>query len=223
MTITPRPHLIHLKHLKFMGRPNNFCWVLFDFDISLSHPNITLCPGYEAPEEFDRSVPDIRDIFPIRRLNFFAAFSPSPRELAAGGPARGSAASPQTYRYYGKYNLGLSQDEYILFRRNCFLLKKSANVALTFTKSLLAAAKRTPQETEFFNQLLRRNFHPDRLIEAAYHTNNQNITNNHASSETKIGEIHVHTHATDAARIARDIKPVLERTGLATQANYSLA
>jgi hypothetical protein len=85
------------------------------------------------------------------------------------------------------------------------------------------AVERTPQETEFFNQLLRRNFHPDRLIEAAYHTNNQNITNNHASSETKIGEIHVHTHATDAARIARDIKPALERTGLATQANYSLA
>jgi hypothetical protein len=51
------------------------------------------------------------------------------------------------------------------------------------------------------------------------------VTNNHASTstDTRIGEIHIHTHATDAAGIARDIKPALERTGIAMQANYSLA
>jgi hypothetical protein len=33
-----------------------------------------------------------------------------------------------------------------------------------------------------------------------------------------MGEFHVHTHATDAARIARDIKPALERTAMAMHA-----
>lgn len=51
-----------------------------------------------------------------------------------------------------------------------------------------------------------------------------NITNNHhANTDTKIGEIHIHTAATDAHGIARDIKPALQRTGMAMQANFSLA
>jgi hypothetical protein len=42
-------------------------------------------------------------------------------------------------------------------------------------------------------------------------------------TDTRTGEIHIHTHATDAAGIARDIKPALERTTMAVHANYSLA
>jgi hypothetical protein len=49
------------------------------------------------------------------------------------------------------------------------------------------------------------------------------VTTNNASHDTRIGEVHVHTHATDAAGIARDIKPALERTGIVMHANYSLA
>lgn len=42
----------------------------------------------------------------------------------------------------------------------------------------------------------------------------------HISSETHIGKVEVHTKATDAKGIAKDIKPALKRTGLATQSNY---
>jgi hypothetical protein len=52
---------------------------------------------------------------------------------------------------------------------------------------------------------------------------NHNVTNNHASSDTRIGEVHIHTQATDTAGIARDIKPAMQRTGMAMHANYSLA
>jgi hypothetical protein len=63
--------------------------------------------------------------------------------------------------------------------------------------------------------------HPHILHHAGVH--NSQVTNNHASSETKIGTANIHTQATDAAGIARDIKPALQRTGMAMQANYSLA
>jgi hypothetical protein len=63
--------------------------------------------------------------------------------------------------------------------------------------------------------------HPHIFHHAGVH--NSQVTNNHASSDTRIAEVHIHTHATDAAGIARDIKPALERTGMAMQANYSLA
>ncbi len=66
-------------------------------------------------------------------------------------------------------------------------------------------------------------FHPSQhLIEAENRARINNITNNHTNTDTKIGEVHVHTHATDAQGIARDIKPALERTMLAMHANYSL-
>ena len=60
---------------------------------------------------------------------------------------------------------------------------------------------------------------------AAYHnvsaqTNSNNRTQ---TAETHVGVVNVHTAATDANGIARDIKPALERTARGMQANYSLA
>lgn len=49
-----------------------------------------------------------------------------------------------------------------------------------------------------------------------------NVDNSRSSSvrsETNVGTIVVHTNATDAAGIARDIKPALERNSFATQSN----
>jgi hypothetical protein len=64
--------------------------------------------------------------------------------------------------------------------------------------------------------LFPRYFHrggPDRLYASAGTTNHHSIENN-------IGEIHVHTQATDAAGIAKDIKPA---ASFAMHSNYSLA
>lgn len=46
---------------------------------------------------------------------------------------------------------------------------------------------------------------------------------NHQSSEQRIGEIKVYTQATDAAGIARDLKPALQRDTFAQQANFGPA
>lgn len=56
-------------------------------------------------------------------------------------------------------------------------------------------------------------------------TNNQSSTvhNNNASHEVHVGAVNVHTAATDASGIARDIKPAIERTNFAFIGNYSLA
>jgi len=56
-------------------------------------------------------------------------------------------------------------------------------------------------------------------------TNNQSSTvqNNNASHEVHVGAVNVHTSATDASGIARDIKPAIERTNFAMIGNYSLA
>jgi hypothetical protein len=47
-----------------------------------------------------------------------------------------------------------------------------------------------------------------------------NTTNNRSSVQTSIGQVTVHTKATDADGIARDIKPALKRNNMAAQANY---
>jgi hypothetical protein len=49
-----------------------------------------------------------------------------------------------------------------------------------------------------------------------------NITtnNNRTSSETTVGNINVHTQATDAYGIARDLKPYIENNKTTTPFNY---
>jgi hypothetical protein len=60
---------------------------------------------------------------------------------------------------------------------------------------------------------------------AANVTNNSrsNSVTNNASHEVHVGNVNVHTAATDASGIARDIKPAIERTSFAMIGNYSLA
>ena len=60
---------------------------------------------------------------------------------------------------------------------------------------------------------------------AAYHNVSSTNTNNshNQTAETHVGVVNVHTAATDANGIARDIRPALERTARGMQANYSLA
>ncbi len=55
------------------------------------------------------------------------------------------------------------------------------------------------------------------ILNAANRNNVSNVTTSHQAS---IGEIHVHTSATDGEGIARDLKPALQRSLLANQANY---
>jgi hypothetical protein len=47
--------------------------------------------------------------------------------------------------------------------------------------------------------------------------------NNQSSTEMNIGEVNVHTAATDADNIARDIGPALRRNTLAVPSNYGLS
>ena len=49
------------------------------------------------------------------------------------------------------------------------------------------------------------------------------IHHNDNSVETKIGALNIHTQATDAAGIAADIQPILQRGHAASRANYGLA
>ena len=53
-------------------------------------------------------------------------------------------------------------------------------------------------------------------------TNNRTGGDVNSRSETNIGEINIHTAATDAQGIAKDIKPAMQRSALATPANYGL-
>lgn len=52
------------------------------------------------------------------------------------------------------------------------------------------------------------------------HNQNSSVSQ---TSETHIGEVNIHTKATDAAGIARDFKSAMNRQALATHANYGLA
>lgn len=52
---------------------------------------------------------------------------------------------------------------------------------------------------------------------------NNSVTNNSASNQVHVANLNVHTAATDASGIVRDIKPAIERTSFAMHANYSLA
>ncbi len=54
-------------------------------------------------------------------------------------------------------------------------------------------------------------------------TGHNSSVNNHSSNEVHVAALNVHTAATDASGIVRDLKPAIERTSFAMQANYSLA